>query len=283
MAISAEGPNGEPATPAAVTSLTLDSIHSNRPTLVQPGYIPAGAEVSFLIRATNTSEDHYNINNGFRVWSPDGAEWSYPKLDIEINCQIAPQLPCDTVIDSIFWAWQASVSYFNVAYHRVYFGTDGAGSDTVGYAGAANVTSMGLISGFDDLIYEIPIGTRLEDEGKTICIDSCWFPPGGTWKWASLTNYPPPTYPDWSGPQCFTLTCCVGQSGNVDFDPVGNVDIGDLTALIAYLYIPPNTPPACMAQANVDGDVVGVVDIGDLTALINYLYIPPNPLPAACE
>jgi hypothetical protein len=75
-------------------------------------------------------------------------------------------------------------------------------------------------------------------------------------------------------------TCCSGASGNVDNDESGMVDIGDLTALIGYLYIPPNPEPACLEEANIDG--VGDVDIGDLTALIAYLYIPPNPPPSSC-
>jgi len=79
------------------------------------------------------------------------------------------------------------------------------------------------------------------------------------------------------------ITCCQVLTGNVDNDPSGIVDIGDLTALIAYLFIPPNTPPVCMEEANTDGDPGGVVDIGDLTALIAYLFIPPNPLPAPCQ
>ena len=74
-----------------------------------------------------------------------------------------------------------------------------------------------------------------------------------------------------------------GLTGNVDGDPAGLVDIGDLTALIAYLYIPPNPVPDCPEEANVDGDLAGLIDIGDLTALIAYLYIPPNPLPAPCQ
>jgi hypothetical protein len=84
-------------------------------------------------------------------------------------------------------------------------------------------------------------------------------------------------------PGCDQLCgCCIGLTGNVDGDPGEVIDIGDLTALIAYLYIPPNPVPSCFPEANVDGDVGGVVDIGDLTALIAYLYIPPNPPPAAC-
>jgi hypothetical protein len=72
------------------------------------------------------------------------------------------------------------------------------------------------------------------------------------------------------------------MTGNVDDDPEELVDIGDVTALIMYLYIPPNPPPPCMEEANVDGDIGVVVDIGDLTELIKYLYIPPNPEPAPC-
>jgi hypothetical protein len=79
-----------------------------------------------------------------------------------------------------------------------------------------------------------------------------------------------------------TIACCSGITGNVDYDSENNIDIGDLTALISYLYIPPNPAPVCMREANVDGDVEGLIDIGDLTALISYLYVPPNPVPAAC-
>jgi hypothetical protein len=77
-------------------------------------------------------------------------------------------------------------------------------------------------------------------------------------------------------------SCCAGMSGNVDGDSEELIDIGDLTALIRYLYIPPNPEPPCMPEANVDGDAGRLVDIGDLTALISYLYIPPNPVPAEC-
>ena len=77
--------------------------------------------------------------------------------------------------------------------------------------------------------------------------------------------------------------CCIGVTGNVDDDPTGTIDIGDLTALIAFLFIPPNTPPACIEEANIDGDLGGIIDIGDLTALIGYLFIPPNVPPADCQ
>ncbi|UCC43932.1 MAG: choice-of-anchor J domain-containing protein [Candidatus Zixiibacteriota bacterium] len=78
------------------------------------------------------------------------------------------------------------------------------------------------------------------------------------------------------------ITCCNNVTGNVDGDPGEVIDIGDLTALIGFLFIPPNTPPVCMEEANINGDEGGEVDIGDLTALIGYLFIPPNPEVAEC-
>ncbi|UCC44789.1 MAG: CRTAC1 family protein, partial [Candidatus Zixiibacteriota bacterium] len=74
--------------------------------------------------------------------------------------------------------------------------------------------------------------------------------------------------------------CCNRMTGNVDYDPGDIVDIGDLTALIDFLFIS-YTEPVCMEEANVDG--VSPVDIGDVTDLISYLFIPPYPEPASCE
>jgi len=77
-----------------------------------------------------------------------------------------------------------------------------------------------------------------------------------------------------------TVTCCEGISGNIDDDPGEIVDLGDLTALIDYLFIT-FTPPVCIEEANVDGDLEGMVDLGDLTALVDYLFISFTP-PAEC-
>lgn len=75
-----------------------------------------------------------------------------------------------------------------------------------------------------------------------------------------------------------TATCCSGTVGNVNFDYLDQVDIGDLTKLIDYLFIS-YFPPYCMAEANCNGSADGVVDIGDLTKLIDYLFISQQPLP----
>ena len=78
-------------------------------------------------------------------------------------------------------------------------------------------------------------------------------------------------------------SCCVGITGNIDGDTEELVDIGDVTALVAYLYVPPHQVPTCLDEANTDGDPDRLIDLGDLTRLIAYLYIPPNPPPAACQ
>jgi hypothetical protein len=79
----------------------------------------------------------------------------------------------------------------------------------------------------------------------------------------------------------FSSGCCRGFTGNVDDDPTDLIDLGDLTALIDYLFIS-FTEPECIEEANIDGDAEGLVDLGDLTALIDFLFISFTP-PAACQ
>jgi hypothetical protein len=40
--------------------------------------------------------------------------------------------------------------------------------------------------------------------------------------------------------------------------------------------------PDCYEEGNIDGDINGLIDVGDLTALIAYLYIDQNAAPAPC-
>ena len=51
--------------------------------------------------------------------------------------------------------------------------------------------------------------------------------------------------------------------------------------MIDYLFIG-MTPLACNDEANIDGDPNGIVDIGDLTLLIDHLFISMSELPY-CE
>jgi len=71
--------------------------------------------------------------------------------------------------------------------------------------------------------------------------------------------------------------CCAGLTGNVDGQ--GEVDVGDLTALIEFLFITYELP-GCPGEANVDG--LADVDVGDLTDLIDHLFISYRD-PAPCS
>ena len=72
--------------------------------------------------------------------------------------------------------------------------------------------------------------------------------------------------------------CCLGDAGNVDCDGSDQVDVGDLTRLIDYLFIS-YAPLCCPPEANCDGSAGGVVDVGDITKLNAHLFITYEPLP----
>lgn len=65
------------------------------------------------------------------------------------------------------------------------------------------VAGIGLPGGFAGDAWEIHFNSRPEDAGKTICIDSSFFPVGGRWLWAAPTVSP--IVPDWSGQRCLTI------------------------------------------------------------------------------
>jgi len=74
--------------------------------------------------------------------------------------------------------------------------------------------------------------------------------------------------------------CCKGTRGNVDGDVLDQVNVGDLTYLVDYLFRGGPAPP-CQEEGNVDGDVLEQVNVGDLTYLVDYLF-RGGPPPPAC-
>ncbi len=78
-----------------------------------------------------------------------------------------------------------------------------------------------------------------------------------------------------SQPSAFHLRYVDIACGNIDgiVGPSGEIDVADLTYLVAYLF-QGGPPPAVMEAANVDGIVgpSGPVDIADLTYLVAYLF-----------
>lgn len=143
----------------------------------------SGTTPVFTIHVNAGGTGYIGITNGFRIYSDDGAEWT------------------TTVADTLSGiGWDAM---FPLIFSINTFSTDGTGADTVGFGGSGLVS--GLPPDFDLDAYTITIGPIPSGiaggmHGKTICIDSTWYPPTGSWKWAG-----PEAFPSWDGPHCFTI------------------------------------------------------------------------------
>ncbi|MBD3401550.1 hypothetical protein GF420_01540 [candidate division GN15 bacterium] len=75
--------------------------------------------------------------------------------------------------------------------------------------------------------------------------------------------------------------CCVGQTGNINDDPMGNVDLPDVIYLVNALFLGGPAIP-CPAAANVNGDAGCAIDLPDVIYLVNSLFLG-GPAPAACN
>jgi hypothetical protein len=73
-------------------------------------------------------------------------------------------------------------------------------------------------------------------------------------------------------------TCCFGLRGNVDADPQDQINVADVTFLVAYLF-QSGAAPVCAMEA--DCDAVLPVSVADLTLLVGYLF-QDGPAPEAC-
>ena len=156
-------------------SISVDHIDG----LYAPDTIPVGQPVTFWIRMTNNNSNHGGITNGFRIYSPDGATWD------------------TTVADTLPLNWS---QWFGLIFSINRFSFDGTGADTVGFGGS-KLFGTGLPAGFDSVSYKITIGPiDAQYHGKTIVLDSSFYPPIGTWKWAG-----PDAFPAWDGPHVFTI------------------------------------------------------------------------------
>ncbi len=156
-------------------SLSLDHVDGLNAT----GGLEIGVPVTFFIRMTG-DENHYGgVTNGYRVYSPTGAQWSTTAADTT-------------------GALTASIYENQFIRH---FSITGSGADTVGLGCWRVTSSTGLPTAFDDVVFEIQIGPIDETYiGGEICLDSSFYPPSGVWKWAG-----PDARPDWDGPHCFTI------------------------------------------------------------------------------
>ncbi len=221
--------------------------------------IPLGSTVEFRLRVqidTSHVGGLWVYNNGFQVYSPDGAVW-----DTTNGQYLAPWLPFGD-------RWISSL------------GTNGDGADTVVFGGEDSAGGFWIV--YDDVAWSITI--EIPDDlalnGRTICLDSVadtmLFWPWSTWVWSTLTESYTPT---WDGPHCFGIVCCNhdGIRGDVNYDKA--INVADLTYLVDYLFRGGSSPP-CFEEGDVNGD--GAINIADLTYLVDHLFRggpPPPPCP----
>ena len=145
------------------------------------GKIPVDGEVSFYLRLTNqTGERIGGFTNGVRVYSTSGATWTTTTADTTGG------IPRE---------------YFT-AFPILKQGISGSGADTIGLAAYA-FTESGLPNGFNEVSYRITIGPVSSSAGRSICIDSSFFTPAGTWLWAPVGATG--GKPTWDGPHCYQV------------------------------------------------------------------------------
>ncbi len=211
--------------------------------------VVSGNPVTFYIRGQNELNDIvYDMQNRFRIFSPDGATWSTP---------VADTVPG-------FSQWLTAPSLVDIEVYD-------SDADTI-YLKASWVPSGSMPQWFNVSLFKITTTIDPDQAGKTICFDSC---STGAWRWTSYAFYTP----YWEGDHCFTITdeCCRDMRGNVNYDPEDLVGMGDLTVLIDHLFIS-MAPLVCPEEADLDENLM--VDMGDLTVLIDHLFISLDPLPA---
>jgi hypothetical protein len=153
--------------------------------MVHPDSVAAIDSVAFSFRVNNTT-GHYLLgcSHGFAVYSPDGAIWA----DLQ-------------------GAWSPMSDHWFDADYVNYFGNDGFESDTVGFAGFSLFGNPGIPPGDTSNLFTISLDlSNAANLGKEICIDSCFYPPGGQWLW-SVAPYSDEFVPDWDGPHCFRIAC----------------------------------------------------------------------------
>jgi len=298
-------------TPANSQSVSLESVEGST------GRIGLNTDelITFNIKIYTDSINVQGLTNGFRIYSPDGANWT------------------TTVIDTLYPMQSLLDLFFGLNMHSV----TGSDADTVSFGGV-RLFKPGIPPYFNEVVYSITIGPINSSEvGKSICLDSSYYPPHREWIWSDgLISI----YPSWDGPHCFIvcdengvdtdsdgipdncdvcptdslndpdkdgicnsidncpdvynpnqldlegdglgdLCCCRNIRGNVDYDINEILDIADVVSLVAFSFQNGPEPP-CIIEADFDGSGGETpVDISDLVMIVHYLFGTGFP-PAHC-
>lgn len=203
-------------------SVSIDQVSNTSPLKATELY--AGNTHTVWLRVTNDSSFNVvDIANWFRIFSPDGANFGPVTI---------------TTIGSF------SSTTFDGSYTTQVLNGDGLGADTIQVTGSAD-SGVGLAASLNEIEWEITFVSRLEDIGKTICIDYLPLADSSGWTWQSASDT---LIPGWSTIQCFTIS-------NWEFNPVFSNCPGTLSG------------PYC------DTNVVDLNASGITFGDINYLLI----------
>ena len=138
-------------------SITIDHVDG----LLDPTHLAMETPVVFHIRMAAGPDNHKGLTNGWRIFSDDGAQWDTTLI---------------TKTDAL--NGDPDDEEFDMMYTVKKVNTDGMLSDTVGIAAAVMFNTVGMPPDFDDITHLITIGPiDPSHEGKTICIDSCFYYP----------------------------------------------------------------------------------------------------------
>ncbi len=118
-----------------------------------------------------------------------------------------------------------------------------------------------------------PLGSGAYYYGQSMSTfhDTLYIGGGFTWAGGNVTR----GLAAWTKPG----SCCVGRTGNVDGDINDNIDIGDLTCMVEFLF-GSGCGTDCAAEMDLNGDGVEP-DIADLTYMVDFLF-NGGPLPVPC-
>jgi hypothetical protein len=176
------------AASSSAQGIYLDNVEGLGGPIEDSTIIADGAtEIVFNLRLVGLQEVSRGLTAGFRVYSDGDATWTTTEFD--------------TLNVGISWSemWDSIGGFFINP-----FSVTGSGADTIGI-GALGIIN-GLPAGFDAVAFSITIGPiPAEHQGKTICLDSCFYPPIGYWVLAGSNG----SF-GWDGPHCFTLVSMTG-------------------------------------------------------------------------
>ncbi len=77
------------------------------------------------------------------------------------------------------------------------------------------------------------------------------------------------------------VCCCLGIRGNVDGDPLDEIDISDLVFIVDFIFTSGATP-ICLTEANIDADLDSNIDISDLVYIVDFIFTN-GPTPPSCN